>query len=169
MLKAEEIKEHIYDLPYEEDKHVFIAQGYNGIWSHRGEYSLDFRLRKGKLVLAARDGVVIEVVDKFEKGGPFKKYISQGNYVIVKHDDGTYSSYWHFMHQGVFVKAGQRVSRNQPIGKSGSTGYSSMAHLHFTVYYYNEKGIYTTMPTKFYTSRGIKQLKALGLYKRPIK
>jgi hypothetical protein len=81
-----ELREHkyIYDLPFEAGKTVLIMQGYNGKFSHVDKYALDFRLRKGKLVCAARGGNVLKVVEHNNIGGANIKYINNGNYVVME-------------------------------------------------------------------------------------
>ncbi len=54
-----------------------------------------------------------------------------GNYVVIDHGDGTTSKYCHLSH--VDVNVGETVAQGQLIGKSGSTGMSRGAHLHFEV------------------------------------
>lgn len=95
-----------------------------------------------------------------------KKYLSQGNHIIIQHEDGSYAAYWHLKHNGVSVVKGEKVAKGQQIGYSGNTGYSTSAHLHFEVYTYNEKGNQVTFPTQFETSKGIRQLKAYRFYRR---
>ena len=56
-----------------------------------------------------------------------------GNYVIVRHSGGEYSHYAHLAASSVQVKAGDKVSGGQILGKLGSTGNSTEPHLHFTV------------------------------------
>jgi len=162
-----EVKEVLYELPYLPGKKVIIAQGYNGFWSHKGENALDFWMRKGQTICAARGGVVIGARSDSKKGGPSYKYIDDGNYVIIKHDDSTCAAYWHLQYNGVMVKSGDTVVAGQPIGKVGSTGYSSGPHLHFEVYCYDKNGNYHTIKTKFNTTRGIKQLRTFHFYRRP--
>ncbi len=55
-----------------------------------------------------------------------------GNYVIIQHDDGTYSTLYAHM-SSITVSQGQYVSQGQTIGYVGSTGWSTGAHLHFEV------------------------------------
>lgn len=155
-----------YGLPFNSSKKVLIIQGYNGKYSHKGDFSLDFRLKKGSIVCAAREGIVHKVEDQFKKGGPQKKYLSKGNYIIIKHSDGTYAAYWHLGHKGVVVKAGDSVQKGDIIGFSGNTGYSSWPHLHFDVYYFSN-GKQVTIPTKFVTDKGVKQLKVYRKYGHP--
>ena len=138
---------YIYDLPFEAGKTVLIMQGYNGKFSHVDKYALDFRLRKGKLVCAARGGSVLKVIEHNNVGGPNIKYINNGNYIVLDHGDGTYGGYWHLQQNGALVEIGDTVRKGDTIGKSGSTGFSSMAHLHFMVYSYDENGRQYTLPT----------------------
>ena len=72
-----DLSEHIYQLPFEKGKKVWVMQGYNGTFSHKNKYALDFRLRKGKKIYAARGGVVSKVVQHHNEGGPHKKYLSK--------------------------------------------------------------------------------------------
>lgn len=162
-----ESEEHIYQLPFEKGKKVMLMQGYNGTFSHKNKFALDFRLRKGRKIYAARGGKVIKVVQHHNEGGPHKKYLSKGNHVIISHGDGTYAAYWHLMLNGSLVKRDDVVKTGDAIAKAGSTGYSSMSHLHFMVYRYNKKGYRETFPTKFYTSKGIIELKSYRRYKHP--
>jgi murein DD-endopeptidase MepM/ murein hydrolase activator NlpD len=157
----------IYQLPYLPGKKVTIAQGYNGIWSHKGENSLDFWMRKGQIICAARSGIVQSTRSDSKKGGASYKFINDGNYIIIKHDDSTSAAYWHLDYNGVLVKPGDTITAGQPIGKVGSTGFSSGPHLHFEIYYFDKFGKYHTLKTVFKTSRGIKKPKAWHFYRRP--
>ena len=55
-----------------------------------------------------------------------------GNYIIVNHPNGYQTLYGHL--SASRVKKGQSVTQATVIGLVGSTGYSTGAHLHFTVY-----------------------------------
>ena len=157
---------YIYDLPFEAGKTVLIMQGYNGKFSHVDKYALDFRLRKGKLVCAARGGNVLKVVEHNNIGGANIKYINNGNYVVIDHGDGTYGGYWHLQQNGALVEIGDNIQAGDPIGESGSTGFSSMAHLHFMVYSYDENGRQYTLPTLFKTKKkGDRYLKSYSWVK----
>jgi len=166
--RKEDKKSIVYELPYLPGKKVTIVQGYNGWFSHKGENSLDFWMRKGQTICASRGGTVIDTRSDSKIGGPSMKFIGDGNYVVIKHNDSTYAAYWHMLYNSVMVKEGDTVLAGQPIGKVGSTGFSSGPHLHFEVYYYDRTGKYQTLKTVFKTSRGIKKPKGWHFYRRPL-
>lgn len=53
------------------------------------------------------------------------------NYVIVEHEGGWRTKYWHMKQGSVAVKVGQTVGCGDVLGLVGSSGYSSAPHLHF--------------------------------------
>jgi murein DD-endopeptidase MepM/ murein hydrolase activator NlpD len=55
-----------------------------------------------------------------------------GSHVLVTHSDGVQSLYAHM--SKVFVREGQGVTKNTPIGLIGVTGWTTGSHLHFEVY-----------------------------------
>lgn len=58
---------------------------------------------------------------------------SYGNYIIIDHNNGYYSTYAHMNGFAKGLKVGSTVSRGQVIGYVGSTGYSTGPHLHFEI------------------------------------
>ena len=56
-----------------------------------------------------------------------------GNYVKIKHSDGTYTIYAHLAQNSITVMAGDVVDQGQVIGKMGHSGQSTATHLHFEV------------------------------------
>ncbi|HET6971125.1 MAG TPA: M23 family metallopeptidase [Phenylobacterium sp.] len=112
----------------------------------------------GAPVLAAGDGVVVEVVadqpellealrrpgESFDAygdrmGALQMKLISQGeraiggNAVIIDHGNGEYSLYAHLKPGSIPVKTGDRVKAGQRIGALGASGNVTEPHLHFQV------------------------------------
>lgn len=115
-----------------------IDQGYGGHFSHsepEHRYAIDFAADIGTPVLAARDGVVMQVESDFDKAGlNLEKFGDRANFVRILHDDGTMALYAHLKaDDGVVVRVGQRVRAGQQIGLSGNTGFSTGPHLHFAV------------------------------------
>ena len=59
-------------------------------------------------------------------------FCSYGLYVKVEHKDGVMTLYAHL--QSIDVSEGQEVRQGQTLGLSGSTGFSTGAHLHFEMH-----------------------------------
>lgn len=78
-------------------------------------------------VYAVDDGVVYSTKDNDKTGK------SWGNYVKIKHNDGTYTLYAH-LKDGIKVKKGQNVKQGDQIGNMGNTGDSKGNHVHYEVY-----------------------------------
>lgn len=78
--------------------------------------------KQGDPVKALRGGKVITAA--------YSK--TAGYWVVVQQDDGTVAKYMH-MQKGLNVKAGQKVSAGQQLGKVGNTGRSTGAHLHIQI------------------------------------
>lgn len=154
----------VYSLPYEKGTSHILAQGYMSSLSHKGEYALDFKMKRGTKICAARAGVVVATREDSKQGGYKEKYLSEGNYIIMKHEDGSYANYWHLEYNGVLVNDGDMVQQGQVIGLSGNTGYSAFPHLHFEVTGQNSVGT-NQIPTRFITKKGIRYVKPLRRYK----
>ena len=148
----------VYILPFPEGKTYRLIQGYNSSFSHRGRLGLDFPMKTGSPVTAARKGVVVRVEEGHKKGGLNKKYYGRANTVIVRHEDGSQAYYGHLKYGGALVNPGDTVHAGDTIALSGSTGYSAFPHLHFTVWGPTPRGR-GQIPTRFYTQNGIRYLK----------
>lgn len=154
-----------YSLPYEKGRCYLLVQAYQSkLFSHKGEYALDFKMKKGARICAARSGVVVEIKEDSKKGGTKQKYLSEGNHVIIKHDDGTFGNYWHLKYNGALVNVGDAVKQGQVIGLAGKTGYAAFSHLHFEVTTEFSPG-QNQIPTQFATTKGKQYLKPLHWYK----
>jgi murein DD-endopeptidase MepM/ murein hydrolase activator NlpD len=114
-----------------------IGQGWNGAFSHAepaSRYAIDFAVAEGTPVLAAREGVVMQVEDNFEGAGlDREKFGGRANLVRLLHADGSMAVYAHLQPDSVLVRPGARVQRGQRIAASGNTGFSSGPHLHFVL------------------------------------
>jgi murein DD-endopeptidase MepM/ murein hydrolase activator NlpD len=149
---------YVYRLPFAKGSKFLLIQAYNSKMSHRNELSLDFKMKKGSKVCAARGGVVVAVKDDSNVGGLKDEYLSQGNHIIIQHEDGSRAMYWHLQNNGALVNVGDSVIKGQLIGYSGNTGYTAFPHLHFQVQDVNGNDI----ATRFATKKGI-------IYLRPAK
>ncbi len=143
----------VYALPYAPNRHYLLAQGNLGAFSHGpgtgNENAFDFAMPQGSEVRAARAGVVAGVRDDSKHGGPKPDYLRCANYVMIRHDDGTYGEYLHLRFRGARVKVGDRVVVGQPIAWSGNTGYSTQPHLHFCVFRTIDGATRETIPIRF--------------------
>jgi murein DD-endopeptidase MepM/ murein hydrolase activator NlpD len=157
--EADEDSSYVYALPYPAGKSHFLLQGYRSKFSHKGRLALDFKMKKGSPVAAAREGVVVRVEESFKKGGINKKYLRKANQVVIRHSDGSQAYYGHLQYNGVLVKPGDTVRVGQVIAKSGSTGYSATPHLHFIVWGPQPGGGRGQLPTRFQTQKGPRYLK----------
>ncbi len=122
----------IYALPYKGSKYIvaYVYPDHKALSNQPGdEHFVGWRMPVGTTVRAAREGVVIAVradVQATEQ--------SAGNYVVIRHPDGTYGRYIHLHQNGLLVRLGQKVSVHQPIGLSGASGGAPYPQLAFQVY-----------------------------------
>jgi len=125
----------VYSLPVDETRFE-LGQGFHGGFSHQdvaNRYAVDLIVAEGTPVLAARDGVVMQATSGFSEGGADPSLADRANQVRVLHEDGSMGLYAHLQEGAVFVRAGDKVTLGQVIGRTGSTGYSTGPHLHFAV------------------------------------
>lgn len=143
----------VYDLPFARGRAWRVLQGYDGAYTHNGDYrfSLDFDMPEGSEVCAARGGLVVEAQDSLDGHGLEESFRGRDNYVRVLHDDGTVAEYVHLMQGGARVAPGQRVRAGELLGLSGNVGYSAGPHLHFDVYVAVDGEHVRTIPTRFRT------------------
>jgi murein DD-endopeptidase MepM/ murein hydrolase activator NlpD len=94
------------------------ARIYNGsLKSYHG--GVDFRALTPTPILAANDGIVVLVQDRYYSGGT----------IIIDHGEGLYTCYFHLSQFNVNI--GDYVQRGQNIALSGDSGRITGPHLHF--------------------------------------
>ncbi len=142
-----------YDLPFQTGKTYKVYQGYNGSFSHQGENAIDFTMPEGTEIVAARDGMIVQLVQNNTESCPRKECEKYNNYMTVMHSDGSFSNYAHIKYNGSKLKIGETVKRGQVIAYSGNVGYSSGPHLHF-VCFLGAFGKWNTLPTLFKIGKG---------------
>src|SRR3989344_3680890 len=98
---------------------IYRGGGHNGV---------DFRAPTGTKIQAALSGVVIGLGNTDLQKGCY----SYGKWVLVRHNNGLSTLYAHLSH--ISVSNGQGLTTGDLVGFSGTTGYSTGPHLHFTVY-----------------------------------
>ncbi|NVZ49031.1 M23 family metallopeptidase [Pseudomonas sp. B6002] len=124
-----------------------LTQGPNGSFSHtdaKSRYAMDIAMPEGTPIIAARNGMVV----KTENEQVGRGNDASGNFVRVRHDDGSEAVYLHLKQGSVSVRVGQRVSVGSPLALSGNTGNSSGPHLHFVVQRATEAGL-VSIPYEF--------------------
>ena len=108
-------------------KYIAITKLFSS--SHKG-IDLGWNSKQGGKnvpVYAVDDGIVYATKDNDKSGK------SWGNFVKIKHNDGTYTLYAH-LKDGIKVKKGQAVKQGTQVGNMGNTGKSYGNHLHYEVY-----------------------------------
>ena len=163
--KVTEDTSYVYALPYEKGKKYCMLQGYFSPFTHKERAALDFKMKRGTKICAARDGVVVRLKEDGDRGGLKRKYRAYGNYVIIQHEDSSRAGYWHLQKDGVLVNVGDTVRKGQVIALSGKTGYSAIPHLHFLVWSSDNRRQWRQVGTRFQTSKGVKYLRPLRKYK----
>jgi len=142
---------HQVPLPFSGDYQVTQGPADGGFGDHTGfsKWSFDFNLPVGTPALAVGHGKVVDMREyvpdgtkassaKTDKNG---KLIpdptdlsngsgSDGNYVTIQLDDGTYVSYLHLGHNKVSVNIGDVVNTGDVLGFTGLTGFRTGPHLH---------------------------------------
>lgn len=110
------------------------------------------------------EGIVIEVVNKYENNVNAKGSKSWGNYVYIKHPNGYYSRYAHLKKNSISVKVNDNVNSTTPIGVIGDSGRAFGKHLHYEV----SKGYSSTKrinPEPYLTRRIYENEYPLGEYR----
>lgn len=104
-------------------------------WSYDGHNGTDLTLHSFREmdrfvpVYAAAAGTVEQI--RFNQFDRNMSCTGSSNYILIRHDDGSYAYYYHLMKNSVTVKLGEYVQQGKLIGWVGSSGCSTDAHLHF--------------------------------------
>ena len=103
--------------------------------AHFGPYchAIDYLMPDGSSILAPMQGVVVQVKDDSDRGGPSQEFVNDLNYITIAHGN-EFSQLCHIRHRGALVRAGQQVKEGELIAYTGSTGWTYEPHLHFMVF-----------------------------------
>ncbi len=149
---------HAYDAPFAGGPFQ-VSQGWHGESTHTGlqsAYAIDITMPEGTPVLAARDGIVMEVARDFSGSGTRDYYADRANIVRILHGDGSMAVYAHLQLESTIVRPGQAILSGEQIARSGNTGYSTGPHLHFAVLHNSEMTL-RSIPFSVLTSKGAKE------------
>ncbi|MDY0254320.1 MAG: urea transporter [Tenuifilaceae bacterium] len=131
-----------------------VTQGHNGEYTHKNSWrhAWDFEMidDEGKTyknsgdfpddyycydknIVAPADGIIEEIIDDVADNVIGEKNLEHnwGNTIVIKHSDYLYSKLSHLKPKSIEVKVGQKVKRNDLLGKCGNSGNSPYPHLHF--------------------------------------
>jgi murein DD-endopeptidase MepM/ murein hydrolase activator NlpD len=104
---------------------IVPTSGFN--WGKKHSFNgTDIAAPCGSEVYASQSGVVVESSDGWNGG--------YGNYIIIRHENGSYSLYGHLSLR--VVEIGDEVEKGELIGYVGNTGYTlgpTGCHLHFEI------------------------------------
>jgi murein DD-endopeptidase MepM/ murein hydrolase activator NlpD len=156
-IDAKHNDQYLYALPYAADSSYRVLQGYGSRFSHTGreEFAVDFDMKIGTPVHAARSGIVARVEESNSEGCWEDNCGQYANYIVILHDDGTTGEYYHLDKQGAEIDVGDTIFRGQRIGLSGNTGHTTMPHLHFAVYRAVDWGRTQSIAVRFEGADGI--------------
>lgn len=140
-------KEFVYLLPYKSNTEVDVKTLGNldemmGDEAPDSWKAFQFSTEESEPILAARRGLVVEVVDK-HKADSTKDYTFNRsvNKVLIEHKDGTLASYTGFKNGSIKVKEGQYVYPQEELGYSGKFDSGEGYKLQFCIYYLNANKI----------------------------
>lgn len=83
--------------------------------------------KRNQPVIAPKGGVVEKSILETQERGPWN-----GNYVVIKHDDG-YRSYFLHLQEPSKLKKGDVVEKGDLVGIVGNSGRSAGIHLHYAI------------------------------------
>lgn len=119
-------------VPFSRGMRIRVSQGAGGGFSHGNAYTrnaIDLAVGAGTPVLAGFSGVVAAARGGCAPSGSYGCNSGWGNFVLLKHADGTCAIHAHLT--AIAVGTGQRVGRYAQLGTVGSSGSSTGAHLHY--------------------------------------
>ncbi len=102
-------------------------------FAYDGHGGTDYGLPLGSTVIASAAGTVNRTNDSCPDYGGLGSTCGGylGNWVELKHEDGTMTMYAHMKRGSIAVSPGQTVTCGQRLGQSASSGNSSGPHLHW--------------------------------------
>jgi hypothetical protein len=154
--------------PLQTNDSFLCTQGEGGQLTHffsGNLHAIDFRCPVGTSILAVADGTVVESKDTNTLTGIAVSNLFEWNTIMLQldtttctpthADDPLFVEYVHI--QNSFVHQGDKVTKGQVIGETGSVGFSPEPHLHFAAYRSQEASA-PTVRVRFQSSNDSKQL-----------
>jgi len=87
----------------------------------------------GQPLLAAADGMVVDVQDGYEDNVPGKPVFDspRGNSVLISHGNAEFSRLDHLKQNSIKVKKGDKVKQGDVVAECGNSGPSPAPHVHY--------------------------------------
>ena len=113
----------------------FIAVGDDGSFVKTDGKTNEDYFSFGLDILAPADGEVIEAADGLRDNRPkeMNNFNFTGNYIMIMHNENTFSILGHLKQNSIKVAAGDRVKKGEKIAQCGNSGNTTDPHLHFQV------------------------------------
>jgi len=111
-----------------EDSNLQDTACWDAFWPFLGA-CIDFLVSGGAPEPQAR----ADCIDLWQQPSSYGRLCDPGNYLYIRHQDGTFATYFHMVQNGVLVDHGDIVHRSDNVGLVGTTGASTGNHLHFHV------------------------------------
>ncbi len=169
----------VYILPFKENKSIEVRFLTNlakhfDIDEPETWKSFQFICHNADTVCSVRKGIVVKVVDNYSIDTTANySYSSKRNLIFIEHKDGTFAKYSGFNGNHIFVKEGDIVFPNQPLGILAQYDKGGSFQLRFSIEYLKEnynkdddknKFLYNFINPFFMTSNGIEKLEARKKY-----
>lgn len=133
-LTLKEVKVENKPFSFPMDRYIGVTQWYGCTKYQCPHKGIDFGARLNK-VLSIGDGTVVNTgYDRY--GGECNQ---GGNFVILKHTNGMFSTYFHL--DSYIVKVGDIVKRNQLLGISGNSGKWNCQNLGYHLHFETRKSL----------------------------
>ena len=115
-----------FAFPFKE--YIGVTQWHGNTAFQKPHTGIDFGATKKEVVAIGNGEIIGKGWDNYNG-----ECTSGGNYILVKHTNGMYSSYFHL--KKISIKVGQKVKKGEVLGISGNTGSWNCQplayHLHF--------------------------------------
>lgn len=129
--------ETLYRVPWSDGLRFMFTQAPGGrVTTHFTKatlHAVDIAMPEGVPIVAARGGLIEALAAHHDPAADDEPLTYEGNFVRVRHPDGTAAIYAHLKHRGVAVAVGEAVASGQLLGYSGASGDVEEPHLHFAV------------------------------------
>jgi hypothetical protein len=132
----------VYLLPFKNNISVdvlylsYLGSKYFGQEEPKNWRAFQFNCNKADTICSARKGIVVSVVDNYSLDtAQLVSYSSKRNTILIEHKDGTYARYEGFDSKKIFVKEGDQVLPNQPLGLLNQYDKSGTYQLRFSIDY----------------------------------